>query len=81
MTLVRFLTSVDDLVATQCTRLPETLPADLADERTRTCVDRHVSREVVMGVEDLAALLAGERLLFATCGISGRGICDVIDCR
>lgn len=60
---VRLLGGVDDLVSTEGARLPETLATNLADERPGTRVYRHVSRKVVMRVEHLPALRAGEGLL------------------
>jgi len=63
--LVRLLGGVDDLVPAQGARLPETLAADLADERPGARVNRHMPRQIVMRVEHLAAFRAGEGLLFA----------------
>lgn len=60
---VRFLGGVNDLVSAEGARLPETLAADLADERPGAGVHRHVSRQVVVRVEHLPALRAGEGLL------------------
>lgn len=60
---VRLLSGVDDLVSTEGARLPETFAADFADERPGARVHRHVSREVVVRVEHLPALRAGEGLL------------------
>lgn len=61
--LVRLLGGVDDLVPAESARLAETLAADLADERPGARVHRHVSRQIVMRVEHLAAFRAGEGLL------------------
>lgn len=61
--LVRLLRRVDDLVPAQGARLAEAFPADLADERPGARVHRHVSGQVVVGVEHLAAFRAGEGLL------------------
>lgn len=58
--LVRLLRRVDDLVAAQRRRLPEALAADLADERTGPRVHRHVTRQIVVGVEHFAAVGARE---------------------
>lgn len=60
---VRLLGGVDDLMSTEGARLPETLAADLADERPGARVHRHVSRQVVVRVEHLAAFRASEGLL------------------
>ena len=65
VTLVWLLGRVDDLVSAQGARLAEALAADLADKRTGSCVNGHVTSQVVVGVEDLSALLTGKRLLFA----------------
>ena len=61
--LMRFLRRVDDLVAAKGGRLAKALSADLADEGPGAGVHRHVSRQVVVGVEDLAALRTGEGLV------------------
>lgn len=61
-TFVRLLGGVYDLVTTQGTGLSEALVADLTNEGPSTRVDGHVSREVVMGVELLAAFWTGEVL-------------------
>lgn len=50
---VRFLLRVDDLVPAEGRRLAEALAADLADERPRPRVHRHVPRQVVMRVKHL----------------------------
>lgn len=62
-TFVRLLRRVDDLVPAQGARLAKTFSADLADEWPGACVNRHVSGQVVVRVEHLPALPAGERLL------------------
>lgn len=66
-TLVRLLRRVDDLVPAQSARLAKPFPAYLADERPRPRVDGHVSGQIVVGVEHLAAFRAGECLLFIRC--------------
>lgn len=63
-TLVRLLRRVDDLVPAQSARLAKPFAAYLADERPRPRVDGHVSGQIVVGVEHLAAFRAGECLLF-----------------
>lgn len=60
---VRLLGGVDDFVSAEGARLPKALAADLADERPRARVHRHVSRQVVVRVEHLPAFRAGEGLL------------------
>lgn len=62
--LVRLLLGVYDFVPTQSASLPEALAANLAHERSNTCVNGHMPRQVVVGVETLAALIALEH--FAT---------------
>lgn len=64
VTLVRFLLGVYYLVATQGARLSESLAANLAHERPDTCVNGHVSGEIVVGVETFATVIALEH--FAT---------------
>ncbi len=54
--LVRLLGRVDDLVAAQRRRLTEPFAAHFADERTGARVHRHVPRQVVVSVEDFAAV-------------------------
>lgn len=66
MTLVRFLGRVDDLVATESARLSKSLAADLAHKGPSTRVNGHVTGQVVMRIEHLSTLLAGECLLFAS---------------
>ena len=61
-TFVWLLGGVDDLVSAQGTGLSEALVADLTNERPSTRMDRHVPREIVVSVELLAALWAGEVL-------------------
>lgn len=60
---MRLLGRVNDLVSAQGARLAESLAANFADERSRSRVDRHVSRQIVVGVEHLTAFVACERLL------------------
>ena len=70
---MRLLGRVDDLVAAQGRRLPESLAADFADERTGARVHRHVARQIVMRVEDLTAVRAREdAALVARPGRTGR---------
>ena len=64
LALVRLLRRVDDLVPAQRACLPEALATDLTDERPCSRMHGHVSGEIVVSVEDLAALGAGEGLLF-----------------
>lgn len=78
VTLVGLLRRVDDLVTTQRRRLAKTFSADLADERSSSCVNRHVTCQVVVSVENLAALAAFEAFLLR--GVDGRGTLR-IDCR
>lgn len=61
---MRLLRRVDDLVPAQGARLAKTLAADLANERPRPRVNRHVSRQIVVRIEHLPAFGAGERFLF-----------------
>lgn len=63
-TFVRFVLRVYDLVPAEGAGLTESLAADFADERTCAGVHGHVSGQVVVGVEHLAAFRAGEGLLF-----------------
>lgn len=85
VTLVRLLRRMNDLMPAQSARLSKALAADLADERASARVDGHVSREIVVGVEHLSALLARERLLLVgrtqgTATGAGR-IVAVLGCR
>lgn len=65
VTLVRLLLGVDYLVTTQSARLAKALVADLADEGPGSGVHGHVTSEVIVGVEDLAALRAYVGLLLS----------------
>lgn len=77
--LVRLLRRVDDLVAAEGGRLPKALSADLAHEGTCSSVHGHVPRQVVVGVEDLAALAAAEALApAATAHNRGAGECGTV---
>lgn len=60
LTLVWLLRGVDDLVPAQGRGLSESFSANLADKWPGPGVNRHVSGEVVVGVEHLAALRTGE---------------------
>lgn len=57
---MRLLFGVYYFVTAQGARLTEPFATDLAYERPDTCVNWHVSCEVVMSVETLAALIAFE---------------------
>ena len=70
MALVRLFVGVDDFMSTKRGRLPETLAADLADERARAGMHGHVARKVVMRVEHFPAFVARESLVLVA--ISGR---------
>lgn len=61
--LVRLLGGVDDLMPAESARLSKTFAADFADERPGARMHRHVSRKVVVRVENLAAFRTGEGLL------------------
>lgn len=63
---VGLLGGVDYFVAAQCGRLSETFAADLADEWSSSGMNRHVSGQIVVGVEYFATFLAGESLLLPT---------------
>ena len=60
--LVWLVVGVDDFVSTQCAGLAETFAADLADKGASSGVHRHVASQIVVGVENLAALSAREAL-------------------
>lgn len=60
--LVRLVVGVDDFVSTQGAGLAKTLAADLADKGASPGVDGHVASQIVVGVENLAALSAREAL-------------------
>jgi len=60
---VRLLGCVDDLMPAEGARLPEALATDLANEWPCTRVHRHVSRQIVVRVEHLAALGTSKGLL------------------
>lgn len=60
---VRLLGGVNDLMPAESARLPKTFAADFADERPGARMHRHVSRKIVVRVENLAAFRAGESLL------------------
>ena len=62
---VRLFRRVDDLVPAQGGRLAESFPAHFAHKRTGARVDGHVPRQVVVGVEDFAAVRTGEDAAFA----------------
>ena len=53
MGLVR---SVDDFVSAKCACLSESLSADFTNEGPGACVNRHMSREVVVSIEGLGEL-------------------------
>lgn len=61
--LVRLFSGVDDLVSAKGTRLTETLATNLADKRPGACMNRHVSSQIIMRIEHLAAFWASESLL------------------
>lgn len=71
-TFVRLFGRVDYLVAAQSRRLAETFAADFANERTSSRVHRHVTCQVVMGVENFAAVWARKHSAFVIC--SGRTV-------
>lgn len=62
--LVRLFSGVDDLVSTESARLTETFAANLADKWPSARVHWHVSRQIIMCIEHLAAFWASEGLLF-----------------
>lgn len=63
-TFVRLLRCVDDLVPAQGARLAKALATDLADERSSSRVNWHVSSQIIMCVEHLPTFGTGERFLF-----------------
>ena len=72
MALVRLFVGVDDFVSAERRGLPETLAADLADERPRAGMHGHVAREIVVGIEHFPAFIARESLVLLAIGGRGR---------
>lgn len=68
LALVRLLGGVYDLVPAESRCLAKALATHLAHKRTGPCVHGHVPRQIVVRVEDLAALQAGEGLRLAAIG-------------
>lgn len=71
LTFVWFFGSVDDLVPAEGARLTKSLSTNFADERPRPGVNWHVSREVVVSIEDLPTLGTCEGFLFGWVHFSG----------
>jgi len=61
---VRLLLCMDYLVSAEGTRLTKSLPAYLANEWSGSCVDWHVSSQVVMGIENFPTVITFKNLWF-----------------
>jgi len=73
LAFVRFFGRMNDLVAAERGRLAETFTAHFTDERTRAGVYRHVPRQIVMGVENFAAIGASKNaVLIGRCAHGSR---------
>lgn len=78
---MRLLLGVYDLVPAQGARLPEPLAANLANEGPHSGMDGHMSRQVVVGVEALAAIVALENFIAWRLLIVGDGVVTGVGAR
>lgn len=68
MAFVRLFRRMYDLVSTQRRGLPESLAADLADERPSARVNGHMPRQIVVSVENFTAFTAFKAFLLGGVG-------------